>query len=157
MLSARLDGEATAAEAAAADLHLAGCAACRAAQGRVDRVTRLVRAAPPEPAPDPAAAIRAALDATSHPAAAAPRWVGAVRATLGAFARGLTSGLTGPHPHRAEQTGPATSPVRAAADPDQCSNALPLHVVGSAPCGCAASCRCGCQDGRPCRCGTRAA
>jgi len=41
--SARLDGEATASELAAADDHLAGCGPCRSTWDRMTRVTRLVR------------------------------------------------------------------------------------------------------------------
>ena len=60
LLSARMDGEATADELAVLDRHLASCGACATfatSLGAVDRVTRLV---PAEPVPDLTGAVMAA-------------------------------------------------------------------------------------------------
>jgi predicted anti-sigma-YlaC factor YlaD len=69
LLSARLDGEATADELAVLDRHLASCAACTTFAGSLAGVDRLTRLAPAEPVPDLTAAVMAA----SAPAAADPR------------------------------------------------------------------------------------
>lgn len=52
VVSATLDGEAGPAERAAADAHLAGCAACRAYEGSARWLGRLARVGPAEPVPD---------------------------------------------------------------------------------------------------------
>jgi predicted anti-sigma-YlaC factor YlaD len=67
VVSAKLDGEASALESAAADLHLATCPACESYRGSVSRLHRTVRVAPAEPVPDLTGAILAA-----HPAAGRP-------------------------------------------------------------------------------------
>lgn len=60
VVSAQLDGEATAAEVTAADAHLATCAACARFRADVTQLHRTVRVAPAEPVPDLTAAILAA-------------------------------------------------------------------------------------------------
>lgn len=67
ILSAGLDGEATALEQAAADRHVATCAACTAWLDEAAGVTRAARLRPAEPLPDLTAAILA-----RSPAAPAP-------------------------------------------------------------------------------------
>ena len=52
VVSARLDGEATPAEEAAADAHLEGCADCRRAGSGAARITRLLRLHPTPAGPD---------------------------------------------------------------------------------------------------------
>ncbi len=52
ILSARVDGEAAAAEIEQADRHLATCVACRAYQQQLSILTRQVRVRPAEPVPD---------------------------------------------------------------------------------------------------------
>ena len=52
VVSADLDGEATPAESAAVEEHLAGCAACRRWADRAAVVTRRARTRPAEAAPD---------------------------------------------------------------------------------------------------------
>lgn len=75
LLSARLDGEATADESAALDRHLASCIACAdfaASLGAVERLTRLM---PAEPVPDLTAAVMAANPpAGPDPRREATRW-----------------------------------------------------------------------------------
>jgi predicted anti-sigma-YlaC factor YlaD len=51
-LSARLDGECSAADASALDFHLAGCAECAAWSARLDRLHRSARVAPADDVPD---------------------------------------------------------------------------------------------------------
>ncbi len=75
LLSARLDGEATADELAVLDRHLARCPGCRgfaSSLAEVDRVTRLV---PADPVPDLTAAVMAAHPVTAaDPRRQAARW-----------------------------------------------------------------------------------
>lgn len=75
LLSARLDGEATADELAVLDRHLASCVACSDFAGAlvgVDRATRLV---PAEPVPDLTAAVMAAnAPVATDPQREAARW-----------------------------------------------------------------------------------
>lgn len=71
-LSARLDGEASAAESAALDAHLATCAACRAAEERFADVTRVVRDGRWGPVPDPTAVLHAAWQEARRRDAAEP-------------------------------------------------------------------------------------
>jgi anti-sigma factor RsiW len=115
-MSARLDGEASAAESAALDAHLASCAECRSVEERLAEITRVVRDRPSDPVPDPTAVLRAAWQEARRRDAAEPE---------------------GERPGRAA--------------------ILPLPLLGGSSCGCAASCRCGCQDGAPCRCDPRVA
>jgi predicted anti-sigma-YlaC factor YlaD len=63
ILSARLDGEASAIEASAADAHLAGCGECRAWNDAAGRVHRLVRVQPAPAVPD----LTASILARAHP------------------------------------------------------------------------------------------
>jgi predicted anti-sigma-YlaC factor YlaD len=63
IVSARLDGEATAVEAAAADAHLADCAECQAWSAAAHRVHRLVRVQPAPAVPD----LTATILARAHP------------------------------------------------------------------------------------------
>jgi predicted anti-sigma-YlaC factor YlaD len=51
-VSAAADGEASAAERATLDVHLGGCAGCRAFLRRVEQVGRMARVRPAEPVPD---------------------------------------------------------------------------------------------------------
>jgi predicted anti-sigma-YlaC factor YlaD len=60
VVSAQLDGEATPVEVAAADLHLATCAACTTYRRTVTGLLRSVRVAAAEPVPDLTVAILAA-------------------------------------------------------------------------------------------------
>lgn len=69
VVSARLDGEATAAEEAAADAHLRACAPCRQAADRAATVTRRVRIAPAEAGPDLVDAVLARVLGSSAGAA----------------------------------------------------------------------------------------
>ena len=75
LLSARLDGEATADELAVLDRHLASCVACTGfadALAGLDRSTRLI---PAEPVPDLTAAVMAANPSALHdPQRQAARW-----------------------------------------------------------------------------------
>jgi predicted anti-sigma-YlaC factor YlaD len=57
VLSAIADGEATSAERASADAHLATCASCAAYAAAVSRLDRQVRVRPAEPVPDLVAAV----------------------------------------------------------------------------------------------------
>jgi len=77
-ISARLDGEERSDEAAAADVHLAGCPECRRFAERAAHVTRLTRTRIAEPGPDLVAAVLAAA-----PSLPARRRVDAVRLGLG--------------------------------------------------------------------------
>lgn len=77
VLSARIDGEAAAAESADADAHLLGCNACRAWQLSAHQVTRQIRVRPAGHAPDLTAAILAAHGRIEP----RPRWTPA-RTTL---------------------------------------------------------------------------
>ena len=115
-MSARLDGEASAAETVALDAHLASCAACRSAGERLADVIRVVRDQPWDQVPDPTAVLHAAWQEARRRDAAEP-----------------------------EDERPGRPVV------------VPLPLLGGSPCGCAASCRCGCQDGAPCRCDPRVA
>jgi predicted anti-sigma-YlaC factor YlaD len=60
VVSAQLDGEASALETAAADLHLVTCAGCTGYRESVTALHRAVRVAPAEPVPDLSGAILAA-------------------------------------------------------------------------------------------------
>jgi predicted anti-sigma-YlaC factor YlaD len=97
VLSARLDGEATADELAVVDRHLASCSACSdfaASLTALDRVTRLT---PAEPVPDLAGAIMAANPpVVGDPQREAARW-GLVVVALAQLVVSLPSLLTGPH------------------------------------------------------------
>jgi predicted anti-sigma-YlaC factor YlaD len=64
-VSARLDGEASELDAAAADAHLVGCAECRAFEGSATALHRSLRVRPAEPVPDLTAAILAKVPAPS--------------------------------------------------------------------------------------------
>ena len=68
-LSARMDGEADALDAAEVDAHLSTCPACRAWQQDALRLTRTLRVRPATPTPDLTAAILAAA-AAQRPAPA---------------------------------------------------------------------------------------
>ncbi|MEQ3554273.1 zf-HC2 domain-containing protein [Pseudonocardia nematodicida] len=69
LVSASLDGEASGAERAARDEHLARCADCRAFAGAAERITRLARVRPAEPVPDVATLLASiGLDAGVAPA-----------------------------------------------------------------------------------------
>ena len=59
-MSAHLDGEASAAETATLDAHLASCAACRSAGERFADVTRVVRDQACDQVSDPTAVLHAA-------------------------------------------------------------------------------------------------
>ncbi|MBC3191141.1 zf-HC2 domain-containing protein [Pseudonocardia sp. C8] len=61
VVSASLDGEAGAADRAAAAAHLEGCPACRAYAEGAERVGRLARVGPAEQVPDIAGALLASL------------------------------------------------------------------------------------------------
>jgi predicted anti-sigma-YlaC factor YlaD len=71
-VSARLDGEPAAIEAAELDAHLARCSACRAYATRADTLTRSIRVRPAEPVPNLTATILANAPA---PARQWPRYV----------------------------------------------------------------------------------
>jgi predicted anti-sigma-YlaC factor YlaD len=64
-VSARLDGEASELDAAAADAHLVGCAECRAFARSASALHRSLRVRPAEPVPDLTAAILAKVPAPS--------------------------------------------------------------------------------------------
>jgi hypothetical protein len=82
-VSARLDGEADARQAAALDAHLAGCAACRRHARELEDVRRALRVQPAEAVPDLAPAIMQRLGRASEPS----RWRPRIRAaTVGAAA-----------------------------------------------------------------------
>jgi predicted anti-sigma-YlaC factor YlaD len=97
VLSARLDGEATADELAVVDRHLASCAACAdfaASLTAIDRVTRLT---PAEPVPDLAGAVMAANPpVVRDPRREAARW-SLVVVALAQLVVALPSLLTGPN------------------------------------------------------------
>ncbi len=59
LISARLDGETTADESGAIDIHVAGCADCTSFLARSERLDRLVRVRPAEPVPDLVRAVTA--------------------------------------------------------------------------------------------------
>lgn len=131
-VSACLDGEASAEERAAADAHLADCAACRRDAERAARVTRLARTELVGPTPDYVDAVLAALGAEQE----------ASRVVLGwpAIVSGRDARLdvaTVDHAHH-------SAPSETAAAPQD-------------GCGCRRTCRCGCQSGNPCRCSGKAA
>lgn len=67
VVSARLDGEASRAEQAAADAHLRDCAPCHQAADRAARVTRRVRIAPAEAGPDLVDTVLARVLGTAAP------------------------------------------------------------------------------------------
>jgi predicted anti-sigma-YlaC factor YlaD len=77
-LSARLDGEESAAEQNAIEAHLASCTACRRFAEGAARVTRLARTAVAVPEPDVVAAVLAAA-----PRSRRPRLTTVLRALLG--------------------------------------------------------------------------
>lgn len=83
-ISARLDGEEAAGEAAMIDSHMATCADCADYADRAARVTRLTRTRPVEPAPDLIAAVLAVAPAPPR------RWLRpqALRVALGAVGLG---------------------------------------------------------------------
>jgi predicted anti-sigma-YlaC factor YlaD len=66
-LSARLDGEESAAERGAIEVHLAGCPGCRQFAEEAARVTRLARTAVAVPEPDVAEAVLAAAPRSRRP------------------------------------------------------------------------------------------
>ncbi|MEY2465024.1 MAG: hypothetical protein QOH64_3162, partial [Acidimicrobiaceae bacterium] len=73
-VSARLDGEASELDAAAADAHLVGCAECRAFEGSATALHRSLRVRPAEPVPDLTAAILAKVPAAAGRAAPVREW-----------------------------------------------------------------------------------
>lgn len=77
-LSARLDGEESAAQRSTVDAHLAACAACRGFANEAARVTRLARTAVATQEPDVVEAVLAAV-----PRSRRPRLVTALRILLG--------------------------------------------------------------------------
>ncbi|HET9256460.1 MAG TPA: zf-HC2 domain-containing protein [Pseudonocardiaceae bacterium] len=77
-LSARLDGEESAAERDAIEEHLTGCAVCRRFADDAARVTRLARTAAAAPEPDVVAAVLAAA-----PRSRRPRLIRSLRVLLG--------------------------------------------------------------------------
>jgi hypothetical protein len=82
-LSARLDGEASARDAAELDAHLAGCASCRRHARELEDVRRALRVRPADSVPDLAPAIMRRLERT---APASPWRVRIRSATVGAAA-----------------------------------------------------------------------
>ncbi|MFC3505553.1 zf-HC2 domain-containing protein [Micromonospora krabiensis] len=83
ILSAQLDGEATAAEQVGVEAHLDGCAGCRDWLDRAARVTRRSRLSVLGPAPDLAPAILAALPAPAPARRSRARVVLTLRTLLG--------------------------------------------------------------------------
>lgn len=74
VVSARLDGEATPAEVAAAEHHLASCPPCRHHSALLAEQHRALRVAPAEPVPDLSVAILAAARAGEPAASGAAVW-----------------------------------------------------------------------------------
>lgn len=137
LLSARLDGEATADESAALDRHLARCADCgdlAASMAGLDRMTRLM---PAEPVPDLTGAVMAAHAPTVHdPRREAARW-SLVVVAVAQLAVALPSLLTGAHGnavHTTRELGSwsvalAVGLLVAARHPARARGMLPLGVV----------------------------
>jgi predicted anti-sigma-YlaC factor YlaD len=82
VLSAALDGEASASEERLAEAHVAACAACRAWREAAVGVTRAARLVPAEPVPDLAEAVLLAAPAASPVRAARGDGSSALRAGL---------------------------------------------------------------------------
>ena len=96
VLSARLDGEATADELAVLDRHLASCAACTAFASSLMALDRVTRLTPAEPVPDLAGAVMAANPPVRRdPRREAARW-SLVVVALAQLVISLPSLLTGP-------------------------------------------------------------
>ena len=74
IVSARLDGEATPLEGAAADAHLASCPACTRQRAAYEQLHRRVRLAPAEAVPDLSARILAAVSSPSPSVGPARAW-----------------------------------------------------------------------------------
>lgn len=77
LLSARLDGEATADECAVLDRHLASCAGCRAVEADLLHLAQATRLRPADAVPDLTAAIMGAVplaDEVPDPRRQAARW-----------------------------------------------------------------------------------
>jgi predicted anti-sigma-YlaC factor YlaD len=137
LLSARLDGEATADELAVLDRHLASCGACAdfaAALVGLDRTTRLI---PAEPVPDLTAAVMAASAPAIHdPQREAARWslVVVALAQLVVALPSLLTGSGGDGVHTTRELGSwsaalAVGLLVAAWQPGRARGMLPLGVV----------------------------
>ena len=112
VLSARLDGEATADELAVLDRHLASCAACTDFASSLMALDRVTRLTPAEPVPDLAGAVMAANPPVRRdPRREAARWSLVVDA-LAQLVIALPSLLTGPcgeAVHTTRERGPVSA------------------------------------------------
>lgn len=137
LLSARLDGEATADEVAVLDRHLASCTDCATFADSLAGVDRLTRLIPAEPVPDLTAAVMAAsAPARRDPRREAARWSLAIVALTELFLAlpSLLTDSNGSSVHTTRELGSwsaalAVGLLVAAWQPARARGMLPLGVV----------------------------